>query len=285
MIRRTLLVLVIWATTSVAFGYWHSVQQVSVGSAAYAGPGDIKSGAYLWFGLRGYNTAYTGNIADICDQATGATCVTATWAGSTLTIPTVGGSACNNTTNICVIKKAYDQSGNGRDVSQGTLANMPVLALNVVGSRACMQFAGSQFLFNASTITTTAPFTVSMVVNNTGGGGYWANTGAFNLYSTSAGANTIRFSAGTLADVSMTDNAFHAVQEIGNGASSDIYIDGVSNVVNAGSDSNTNVWLVANNSFGGLLTGYICEQGFWNSAFSAGEKSNMNANQHSYWGF
>jgi hypothetical protein len=50
----------------------HAAVHVPAPGGSYTGPGDVVSGAYAWYGLRGYSAAYaTGSnpALDLVDQA------------------------------------------------------------------------------------------------------------------------------------------------------------------------------------------------------------------------
>jgi hypothetical protein len=127
---------------------WHSVLQVSVGTAAYIGPGNVVSGAIAWWGLRPYTLAYSGNVMDICDVATGATCGTVTAAAGVLTFPLIGGLSCDGGV-ACNISNLYDQSGQTKcnsnaspcDVVQATNSKRPTLSFASTGVTAGLPVA------------------------------------------------------------------------------------------------------------------------------------------------
>src|SRR5437879_10288669 len=93
-------------------------------AAAYSGPGDVVSGAFAWWGMLCYSNAYSGNVADITDAATGNTTgtrlqcsfgiVSALVSGSACTFVT--GNACSSLATTCAtacnVVTLYDQSGN-----------------------------------------------------------------------------------------------------------------------------------------------------------------------------
>lgn len=71
---------------------------------------------------------------------------------------------CNATT--CSVAKWYDQSGNGADISQATLANMPVLLLNQKNGHPAMTFNGtSQILIGTTTISVAAATWAAVALN------------------------------------------------------------------------------------------------------------------------
>jgi hypothetical protein len=132
---------------------------------AYTGPGDLAglSGAYAWWGLRAYNNAVAaahGNVVRVCNSSgTGAIDITANSDG-TITPPgatACGGSACTLVTTL------YDQTGNGRHLTQATTASMPTFnGTGVLSMSVFNQFGGTN-LFTAA-LTLPQPFSVSTIV-------------------------------------------------------------------------------------------------------------------------
>lgn len=288
--RKFLLSLLVWAALAgSAFaqpvGMPPTVQAVA--APTYVGPGDIVSSAFGWWGLRGYNGAYSGNVADICDSATGVVCATITWNGLALVIPTIGGVACNNSTNICVIATLYDQSGNGHNMVNATNATRPTLKLSCIGSLPCMAFAASATLASSASTISGQPVTMSSVYESPAG------APAEILNSNSAGItigpggsfNVLTMAAGTVANVTASDGAFHAAQVIFNNPASIGYVDGTSTgslITGTAGLTSTGYTVNSGTSFGaGAIN--IAEMGAWPSGFSAGNQSSMNSNQRNYW--
>lgn len=278
-----------------ARSYWQSRTQVSIAApAGYTGPGDIVSGASAWWGLRGYNTAYTGNVADVCDVATGLVCATITWSGTALVIPTIGGIACNNSTNICVIAKLYDQTGNGFHLT-GLGGSRPTLTFNCVGTtNPCMTFNGTtNGLNNATGFSIAVGATVSFVANSTNTGGQqngFAGTGsaAFAVGYRNSANNQVFAFQGAVLTATASDGSWHALQGVFNDTSSDMNVDGTPNAGAAGNQTcsgcaNYQLGIVSGSQF---FKGTMVEAGYWGStAFSSGQSSSMSSNQHAFWGF
>lgn len=318
MISRWLAAALLCALPTPAPTAWHSVLQVSVGGApaAYQGPGDIVASAAMWWGLRGYTAAFSGAVANICDAATGLVCADVTFATvagvGTLTMPLIGGLACNNVTNICQIKTLYDQSGalacagsTACDVTQATAALRPTLvvagAANGCPSTTmpCVSFvaASTTCLASATPYTRVLPISAAFVGIRTG------NTSAINaaigtggnfalpiLVGWSSSADTGRITAGSLQTIgSFTDSTWHAVQSIWSNTVGAFSFDGSTTAGNNGTNAPSGHTPV----FGGNtsascanpLEGKLTEGGMWPLAFSAQNISDLNANAHSYWGF
>lgn len=261
-------------------------------AASYSGPGDIVASAASWWGLRGYSAAYsTGSnpAADVVDAATGLI---------TTTVNILSNGNLDEATVLGLgyavkVKKLYDQSGNGQHLTQATLAAMPALTANAIGSLPGMTFAGAQELTNATFpgFTQNQPVTISTVIKRTGtftteNDWFVTSTGGFFVAGFLNSANTVfTYAGGGVSSVgSIADNSFHAIQSVFNNAGqSVIYVDGVNtNVSSAGANPVSGPLTVGGSNF---LTGVLMEIGDWGVAFSGANNSAMDANQRSYWGF
>src|SRR5882757_6632070 len=146
------------------------------GGSSYSGPGDISSGALAWWGCRGYNAAYsTGSnpAMDVVDTATGLITTTVNIkSDGTLDTATILGLGY-----AVSVKKLYDQTGGTFHLTQATLASMPALTENVIGSLPGMTFSGSQKLVSPTYASqVNQPFTMSVIGKRTG------NTSSFGDY-------------------------------------------------------------------------------------------------------
>ena len=265
-------------------------QRVAAG-ASYTGPGDIASGALAWYGLRAYSSAARGQKAINVCNAGDATCVDMSTDASSgaLTITTVGGTNCSVST--CTIKKAYDQTGNGYDATQSTIANRPTLSVSCLSSLPCMAFSGSQYL-QATIPAVSFPDTYSAVAKRTGNFGAqnaifasYPGGPVFYFYS---GSNLLALFAGVAGSMTVgaADNSWHAIQALVNGGSSSLDVDGTTSggaLSNNGGSTSLGVGAYPGGS--NLLNGFMAEGGYWTSAVSSGNQSSLNSNQHSYWGF
>lgn len=259
-------------------------------AAAYTGPGDIVSGALAWYGLRGYNGAFSGNVANVCDAATGLVCADATWSGGTLSLPLIGGIACNDITNICQIATLYDQSGAGLDAVQATSSKRPTLLMACLGSLPCMNLtrASAMTLKSAGTIATAEPYTFSSVsyLNGATSGSHniiVVNGGGFRYNATTP---TIDLIDGGSITSSITTTTWYAAQGVINAASSYIFVNSAATTGSLTGDLTGNVVAIGcNDASGNCLDGRITEVGLWPSAFSSGNRTAMESNQRAYWGF
>lgn len=255
-------------------------------SVAFVGPGDVASGAFAYWGLRGYNLAYcTGSLPaiDVVDTLTGLVGPT------TINIKTDGSLDVATILGLgyaVSVTKLYDQVGTNH-ISQATLSKMPALTLNGIGSLPCMTFNNANgSSLGLADLTTSQPFTISWVAKRT------SNTSAYNgvmgsptlVTSFDAGANAVAIYSGSFQTASATDNVLHAVQNLYKGATSTICVDGSNTTVNPGTGSAGGSFQMGTDASNRGLTGIIAEIGFWQSDISS-SFSNLNSNQHSYWGF
>ncbi len=265
--------------------------------SSYTGPGDIQSGAKAWWGLRAYSAAKRGTKAvNVCDAAD-AHCVDALTSATTgnLVIPS---SNPDCTGGACTIKIWYDQSGGTNcgsaacDVTQATIGNRATLAINCIGSLTCAQgiITNGEYDSTAPITSLTQPYTLSVVSARTGSFTseqtvlYLRDGGGLVGFSSTTGQ--AEMFAGSFVQATAANTTTHAFQAMFNGASSNFYIDGSANTLDAGTNSaggTSNVVLIGYAGIG-YFAGNFFEAGAW-----AGDKStnnsSMNSNQHTYWGF
>ena len=260
----------------------------------YVGPGDVTTFS-AWWGLRGYNTAYSGNAANICTPLD-ALCLDVAIVAGALNTTTLGTLACNNTTTICTVKTLYDQTGNGNSVTQATIATRPKYVAPGAANGCpttllpCMSFAGTvtnQFL--RGTITTiNQQFSISAVVERS------ADTSSFNPYLTGGGfggyflnsTNNVMIYAGTVSSaVAASDNSYHSLQSVFNSAASILTVDGVDTTgldVSTGAFS-TPTSIGDNGAGGNFLGGFLSEDGVASGGFSGTVRTNLCHNQRLYY--
>ena len=268
--------------------------------SGYTGPANIVASPKMWWGWRGVSSSFSGNVAKICDQGTGLTCANVTWAAGVLSVPTILGSACNNSTNICIVNTLYDQSGalncGGAACDLTSAGVLPVMTVNCMGTKPCMACTSSTDLHSTTNSGAIAqPLTVSFAAERTGNvtsfsDAVGSDVGGANQSGFSNSANTALQFAGTVVSVTgVADNSYHAAQMVYNAASSVAYIDGTSNATSPGSGGFPGSASVAvcglTTGAGNNLTGNFLEAGVWGTGFTSGNQSSMNSNQHSYWGF
>ncbi len=262
---------------------------IAMRSSGYTGPGDI-SAALGWWGLRAYSAASIGTNAVRLRESGGNTEQDfATVVGGGLDLAAI--ATFKGANNLFVVK-LYDQTGGGNDLIQATAGSQPLFLLAAIGSLPAIDntATASVRLETTSNITQAQPLTFSTVYNRTStavDGILFANNGAIQAVRTAVvGANLSGIFAGTSLTAAANDVAWHAVQMLINGVSSQIYIDGSGTTGNAG----TGAFLAEKLALLGLagggfpFTGYVGELGMWGSDISA-NFSALNTNQHTYWGF
>lgn len=253
------------------------------GGGSYSGPGDIVSGAVgFWSPARAYNAAFAaglGPIVDLTDTSTGTNNFTAHIL-STGFVDVSSITAHYGATAISV-SKLYDQTGNGNDVTQATLASMPSLSLSSLNSLPGLSLNGSQVLAGTTAMSGTTTGTFSGVGKRTSGGFGGLVAAATLGIGWNSAANSMMLFQNSVASFTASDSVFHALQGVMNGASSVAYLDGSSNSPgNPGSGTFSTTFQIGQNaSF--KVTGIIMEGGFWPSIlFNGTQQANMNANQH-----
>jgi hypothetical protein len=297
------LVVLLWASSA-----WAQLPLTGAGKGkpggaapAYSGPGDLVAGVTAWWGIRAFNAAGRGTkVANICNS-TGGTDVGCADFNSDATTgiiesKLVSGITCPGAN--CTVKILYDQSGalsctgtTACDASQATVSSRPLLVASCIGSLPCMTFNGSQTLSTggSSFPTLTLPNVISAVVQRTGSfTTLLAILGSNVSFEVGFGSsvNTVAIYNGSPGTAAATDSVFHAVQYTVNGTSSEGYIDGSALAISAGSSGagmNTLVILGGGALGDAVFSG--TEFGAWPTSLSTGNKSSLNSNQHSVWGF
>lgn len=272
-------------------------------AVSFAGSCDAVAaitGTFQW-GTRPCSLAYSGNIFKVCDQATGLVCADATVASGVISVPTLGGNTCANSVTICVIDTFYDTSGNaGLNATQAT--NSKRAALIVPGASngcttdaaycAAFVLANVQCYVSSGTITQAQPLSMSAIVTRTGSTTTQQRIFSFSVDTIrfNAAVNSISMTAGTNRTLTgVNDNAWHAIQAVFNGASSQINADGAgTGTVDAGS-TGISAELAGVGGPGGAggcgtltLTGNLEYVRFDPAAYSAGNITSINTNAHAY---
>jgi hypothetical protein len=260
--------------------------------ASYTGPGDIiTSNVFGWWGLRCYDNAYSGNVADIWDGATGNTTETLLTCSSGGTINQTVNSLATTCAVSCKVKTLYDQSGAGKcsgacNMSEATNSQRPALTLNCLNSTLpCMTYCSTcQLYSNVIGSTTSQPYSMSSVYKSSSGSGSTILQAGYAAEATD-GNTGAQLYAGISVNVTVTGSVYHAFQALFNGASSSAYVDGSSTTgLNAGTNSLGYSAPIGTGQFSNSITGTFAEYGIWSVDESANFAA-LNTNQHSYWGF
>jgi hypothetical protein len=257
--------------------------------ASYVGPGDVIGSAKAWYGTRCYQSAYTGNMLDIWDSATGSTTETL--------LTCSAGNVINQTVNAlsvtcavaCDVKEAYDMSGNGLNATQATNSQRPTFTQNFVNGKSCMTFArgSSQFLYNGTGSSVSQPLSMAVVAERTGS--TTSNSSVLVVGSNGpeiyfyTSANTVGIYAQSGYTATANDNVLHNFAGLIT-SSGKISVDGSVTTGSIGAQAAaTNIVLGAsNNSGSNALSGVICEAGLWSGDQSA-SFGTLNTNQAAYY--
>lgn len=276
---------------------------------AYVGPGDVVSGAKAWYGLRAYSSATRGTKAvNVCNSTGGVSGVCAdmfTDATTGALVPQViGGITCPGTTD-CTIAIWYDQTAGGNcggscdlfPPSPTAWFNRAQLISNCIGSLPCGRSDNSGFVgiyATAGNFTLAQPYSVPMAARlPTAAGGIVLDDSSFNVQPLAfvSGSSSVRVSAGSDQDTSVSFNTTHALLSISNNAATSILVvDGTNNSLPS----------IGANSFGSAgaaplamgdkvpVTADYFEFGIWGIAFTTtavtGQAVLMCHNQFAYWG-
>lgn len=272
------------------------------GGGGFTGVGDVVSGWKFYAGLRAFSAADRGNrLVNACNSTGGVDVGCADLSSDVTTgdlVPaTVSGITCPGAN--CTAKILYDRSGalncggSACDVTSPNVSERASLVASCIGSKACLQWtATGQTEGPHSALTFTAipqPFTFSFIFNLTSSaasadimacpvGGVFATT--------DTGPNFNNF-AGSTATAAISTATSYSNQSVFNGASSDIVINGTSNVVNPGtSGCATNDSIrIGWDSFNHTGTAKSGEYAILPSAMTSGQKTSVTSNQRAYWGF
>lgn len=255
------------------------------------GPGDvIGTTPTLWAGLRAFNRTWAaakGNVALLL-RTSDSTFKTITVLPNGEFDTKTANVFCTGTT--CLIKTLYDQSGNGKDLTNIFSPNQPILLLNCIGSLPCINFPVSDTRYVNATITSVSqPYTFSIY------GQRYANTNSyFNAFGSSNSSpligwsnstNTMQLFCGTTElSVAANDSVWHAGVGVCNGGSSSFYVDSASFTGNSGSfATDTVISLGEAQANAPIQGGYVTEVGLWPVGFSATQAQALIANQQAYW--
>lgn len=261
-------------------------------TATYQGPGDIKSGAFAWFSCaRAYTAAYAavgGALCDVVDTSTGLTTCTFHAQANGFVDPT----ECNATAcaTACSIKKLYDQTSNGRDATQATLATMPLVDFSGAGGLPGIKCAstGTACVISTGSLTLAQPINLSMVAKRAGAfttqqGFMGGNTIVGPNFGFTTSTNTASFCVNSVCITgTASDGSFHSFNGLGNGGgtSSAFNIDG-SDTTGATSTNGYSAEALRTHRLVTQSQGTIMEDGYWGTpAWSATDRNNISANQH-----
>lgn len=268
---------------------------LNTAAVTYVGPGDVTSGALAWWGLRCYNAAYSGNVADVYAPADASHTLITCSAGGTLneTLQALSVTCAVS----CTAKQLYDQTGGNNcgggacDLTQATEANRPAFTLNCLNTtKPCLTFTTAKGLENTTGFGALAQaFSISLVWNRT------ANDSAFeNILTTNgtqqgidgnnAANGVIMYEGANNPPATANDNALHSGNFLFNNTTGWANIDGTKttmNLMTAASQPSGKVSL-GNNVNQVSAPMKWAEGGWWASSFTDPPTA-MCHNQFLYW--
>jgi len=308
--RKLALALALLATPAQAQMLLTGVSNESAGTSSFVGTADAAGSAPIAFwGMRAMSTAIAAAGTQKLFQLTktGATCdiLVANNGGPGLTTACTGTGT--NGVNIatfcstaCTFSAWYDQTGNGQDLFQATVANQPIYTTNCVGTFSCAQGDAARELDRNPLTTQNQPFTISAFAERTGAfttaGTVFAGNGFDVQLLFDSTANNIFMYAGNSTNTMTTaDSAPHSLIAVYNGSTSGAVIDGTpptacfgggvfacnasTNGISGASALITNSGNPSNHPF----TGYVFELGIWNGGWTTTQWTPVSANQCNYW--
>jgi hypothetical protein len=283
-------------------------------TGGYVGPGDLVSFT-AWYGVRAYTAAKAAagttlaiNIQRASDSST-CDVLIATTGGLGLTTNCSGAGTGLTVTSFCIatsctLNTIYDQTGGNHcggsscdliHVNAG--ASRPTLSTNAAGScltpnvTTCFTFSSSQQSIRSVNNFTPAAAKVSISVVGTrksasgAAMAFGSNIGSGNTLKTNTTTGTWILAGGSSGTISATatENTQHAGNAVINGASSVIMIDGVDTTGTATASTSAGLPGIIP---GATLTEVQSEMGFIdNVALTTGERTSLDSNQRSYYGF
>lgn len=284
------------------------------GGGGFTGPLDVNSGAGAYYSLRCPTSAYTGNLVEVWDTATGSTTQTILGCNSGGTVVVKSGSALATTCGSgCRVKTWFDVSGSNAcvggvacDVTQATNANRPTFQTSgctgigstntwcVVGdsTRSTLLRTANKYVGGAQPVTMTMVARLTGATNNSIAlvGDICCGNG-LGVYIDAVGPNIrLEFGNGVLLAGYSTTQPY-SIQAAFNGASSTGNVNGatVSGIAGtADGDDNGFITILADAVGGSLCNCSLQEFGVYQSLWNSTQQSNMVSNQRSGtfgWGF
>jgi hypothetical protein len=264
----------------------------------YQGPLDCtgcpSAGSYLaYYDLHCSTSTYTGNVARIRSPSDALTTTITCSTGGVL--GTTGTALATTCAVSCTVDILYDQiAGSCGDAVQTTEANRPLYILNADNSLPAMKNTGSTSveLVTGSCSAISQPFMATFVgerITYAGGADdTFANGGSEWGYDNSPNKAYMYAGGANVPNATANDGSFHFVQYTNNTTTSEIYVDGSGTSIN---NLGGNGLSGAITMIGGFSAGtnpiYIRSIGIGvdNATFSGGQKTALDTNVRTYWGF
>ena len=269
---------------------------ISGGGGSYTGPVDVVASPFAFWGGQAMTAAYAtaaGKGMNVCLASDVACGDLSFGSNGNLTDSLIGGSDCAIVT--CTIHTYYDQTAGGNcsgscDMINTSEVNRDKLVFSGGRAFGVCSNAGCGYT-PASNSSLSQAFTISSVFQNTASAQstLWSCNPIQIGYSQTAANQAYSYTNGSASMLATaSDGALHAIQWILNTSSSILYVDGSSTsgsvgALNCSGSQMSLLYFVGN----GQVTnqGQFGQLGIWTSAFSSGQQSAMNSNEHTNWGF
>jgi hypothetical protein len=281
-----------------------SATSASTGIGIYNGPGNIVSGADMYYSCTfAYTSAYANGTNKTCQLQRADNNATYDMVALTTGLSDAAGAAtfCAGTT--CGILKMYQQAGgSGQDVSQASKVTQATLVFNCFGTLPCVRNTGTSNSFATTMPTATQPITMLAATSRTGDYTDYqsalfagdCDTGHNTIigYSNSAGFAAVGHTGLDELRATAPDNQFISLMGIIHGVTSSLTVNGTTttgslSTLNPGNVVSTATVVGADGCVGTkFLTGDILEVGRWPSKhFTPTEITNMNTNMRARGGY
>ena len=260
------------------------------GGGGYTGPGDIVATWSAWYSTtRAFSAADRGNkLFNLC-TAGDASCEDESSDATTglVALGTIG-TACVGS-GTCIVKTFYDRSGSGLDVT-ASLSNQQVYTASVLSGINCTLFASPAGAYTSagslSVSQTYSMWGVSKFTGSSEGPIITSDGNAVIMGNHNSAINTMHMYGGSDTGATASDNAFHTLLGIFAGAASIAVVDGSSTTgLSAGANALSSTVSIGHDLFGGGYAGPICEAGIIPATVSSGNRTTLNSNAHTAYGF
>jgi hypothetical protein len=260
--------------------------------------GDIAPGAAMYYGVQAYNAAYAAPGTNPC-------CDIETNAGGSLTTINILSTGLVDTaainaflaahSNVACITKMYDQTGNGRHLTQTVSTSiMPTFIGNTQNGVPIIEGATDQWWESGTSFTQSIPFTMMFVGKCTGSGDQrvmtFGNASPLFGYQTPSNLSNTTWlfhNPGPGFTATATDNAFNCILALTNDTSSKLVVNGASTTGAAGPGGLTGgdtFALLAMSGGANPFTGKFVEAAVWLSDVT-GSASIITSSVRSRWNF
>lgn len=261
-------------------------------ATGFTGPGDVVSGGTAFYSCsRAYSSATKGTKAcNICANvgglAVGCTDVSSDATTGIVPDPTINGALC--TITACIVDAIYDQTGNGNNLTQATVANMPTISVASVGSSAITMAcasAGPQYLAGTNT-SISQPYTYLAFASTT-------QTSSTTVTISASSGSLLRFEntdkvqlfagTGLSSTGSYSINTNYSLIGIANSTTSAVVVNGTATTGSAGSTATGTTLTICAQGGAAALNGNLFEAGLWPIAFNSTQYGAMATNQAAFY--